>query len=206
MESIVQPKNIIFDIGNVLVKWAPKEVVVKLFSNHPDHDDLTFKLFKSPTWFDLNKGKLTEAEAVQIYNQKLGVPLKKLQELMHEVKESLTPMEGSFELLEDLYQAKISLYSITDNVHEIVTFLKNKYTFFDKFKGIAISAELGVLKPAKEIYNHLLQTYNLRPEESIFFDDIQKNVDGAKNVGMQATLFTTALTCREELINQGFIF
>lgn len=202
----MKPKNIVFDIGNVLVKWAPKEVVVRLFPDYPDHDDLTLKLFKSPSWFDLNKGKLTEAEVIQTYGQQLGISISKLNELMDEIKESLTPMEGSFDLLEELCQAKIPLYSITDNVHEIVTFLKKRYTFFDKFIGVVVSADIGVLKPAKEIYQHLLITYHLKPEESIFFDDVQINVEGAQNVGMLGVQFTTAEACREELKNQGFVF
>ncbi len=202
----MKPKNIVFDIGNVLVKWAPKEVVIRLFPDYSDHDDLTLKFFKSPAWFDLNKGKLTEAEVVQIYHQQLGISVSKLNELMFEVKESLTPMEGSFDLLEKLYQAKIPLYSITDNVHEIVAFLKKRYTFFDKFIGVVVSADLGVLKPAKEIYHHLLKTYDLNPKESIFFDDVQINVNGAQNVGMLGVQFTTAEACRIELKNQGFIF
>ena len=196
-------KNIVLDIGNVLVKWSPQSIIAKVFNDGQDAEKVFLSIFKAPTWYDLNLGKITENEAIHIYNQKLGIPLHQAEEFMHEVKESLTPVEGSFELLDELEQAGFPIYSITDNVREIINFLKTKYTFIDKFRGMAVSAELGVLKPDEKIYRYLLDQYNLCPEDSIFLDDLLPNVEGARNVGMQGIHFTTAAACREDLKKFG---
>ncbi len=200
-------KNIVFDIGNVMVKWAPQDVVATLFPESNDPDKLSDSLFKSQIWYDLNLGNITEKEAIAIYATTFGIEVTRLEKLMCMIKESLTPLAGSFELLDKLYKSGFPLFSITDNVKEIVLYLKTKYDFWSKFKGVVISADISVLKPDPKIYKHLIEKYNLLPEECIFFDDLSINVEGAKKVGMNAIQFTTALQCEKDLRDKfGFIF
>ena len=46
-----------------------------------------------------------------------------------------------------------------------------------------------MLKPSEEIYKYLLNKYKLKAEECLFIDDIEKNIEGAKKVGMKAEIF-----------------
>lgn len=62
--------------------------------------------------------------------------------------------------------------------------------FKSLFDEIVISSEVGITKPDKEIYLHTLQKINSKPEESLFVDDSQTNVDGAINVGINGFLYT----------------
>jgi putative hydrolase of the HAD superfamily len=197
-------KNIVFDIGNVLVRWSPYNIMATVFNNESDLTGLAQKFFKSSIFYDLNLGKVTEEEAISLYSRELDLPHHIVKKIFTVGKESLTPLEGSFELLEDAYQAGIPLYSITDNVREIVTHLKERYSFFDKFKGAVISAEVGILKPSARIFHRLIDTYSLVPEETVFIDDVQANVEGAEKVGMKGIQFTDAANCRQELISLGF--
>jgi len=192
-------KNVVFDIGNVLLRYAPEEVVRLAFPQELFPEDLTKSIFKSQIWYDLNLGKITEKQAIRQYHRKLSIPVVKLEELMSAVKESLLPLEGSLELLDELYRKEITLYSITDNVKEIIKYLKGKYTFFNVFSGMSISAEIGVLKPAAKIYNHLIENYNLDPQETVFLDDLKANVEGAESIGMKGIHFNNAAQARKEL-------
>ena len=196
-------KNIVFDVGNVLIKWSPQDIVRNFFKPEPSSDELMLKLFKSSVWFDLNLGKLTEKEAIQIYKKQLNIPQKTLEDLMLAVRESLVPLEGSIELLEEIYDQGFPLYSITDNVIEIVSFLKAKYAFFEKFSGIVVSGEIGALKPSPLPYQTLIKSYSLVPEETLFIDDLDKNVQGAKAVGLQGMQFMNAAHCRLDLRDLG---
>lgn len=195
----MQVNNVIFDIGNVLVRWSPLDVVKNFFPDDDSHQELTLKLFKSPVWFDLNLGKLTENEAIEIYSQQFNLPKAQFDELMMAVKQSLVPLEGSIELLEELHRKNVHLYSITDNIKEIMHYLKSRYDFLNKFKGIVVSAEVGVLKPSPVIYQQLIDNHDLKPAESVFIDDLEKNVQGAKDVGLHAIQFTNAERCRQDL-------
>ena len=71
-------KNIVFDVGNFLVKWAPEEITARAFPDEPFPIELSQRIFKSQIWNDLNLGKLTEAESVKIYNQQLDLPVEAL--------------------------------------------------------------------------------------------------------------------------------
>jgi putative hydrolase of the HAD superfamily len=198
-------KNIVFDVGNVLVKWAPDEITAKAFPGEPSPENLSQRIFKSPIWYDLNLGRLSEVESIKLYNQQLGISIGELEKMMDIVKDSLTPVEGSFELLEEVYRLGIPLYSITDNIKEIVSFLRTKYNFFDKFIGVVVSADIGILKPSEKIYQHLLDQYQLVPGHTVFIDDLFANVEGARRVGMQGIRFSDAAACRDELKRLGVV-
>lgn len=199
----MQASNLIFDVGNVLIRWSPLEIVKSFFPLEQNPHDLAVKIFKSQIWFDLNLGKLTEKEAILVYSQHLDLPASTVEALMAAVRESLIPLDGSFELLDELYHQGIPLYSITDNIVEIIDYLKKRYNFFDKFKGVVVSGEIGVLKPSPIIYQTLLDTYNLTPQECIFIDDLEKNILGAKEVGIHGIVFSDAQQCRQELRRLG---
>lgn len=188
--------NIVFDIGNVLVRWEPLKVIQRVF---PNVDAQALFQAMRPIWLDLNLGKLTEEEAVQQYENLLNFPKEKFQQLMLGFKESQIPIEGSLELLKELKQLGYSLFSITDNIHEIMVYHRQHSTFPEYFKDIIVSADLGVLKPDPKIYQNLLDKHQLKAEECVFFDDLLTNVEGAKAVGMHAFLFTDTATCRKDL-------
>lgn len=196
-------KAVVFDVGNVLVRWEPRKVIQSLF---PDRDPASvFQDMRAP-WIDLNLGKITEEEAIVRLQKLLDVPQPLVDELIDCLKTSQTPIPGSIELLDSLYAAGIPLYCITDNIKEIIEYHRKHSKFLSYFKGVAVSATVGVLKPDARIYKYLLDTYKLNPAELVFFDDLQENVAGAIAVGMQSFQFTDAKACENKLMDLGLIF
>ncbi len=196
-------KNIVFDIGNVLVRWDPLPVVINFFPEEQFPENLTTTIFKSKIWYDLNLGKLTETDAIKLYSKELKIAEDKLQDLINSIKESLVPIDGSFELLNELYMLKFPLYCITDNIRELIVFLKNKYDFLTKFSDIVVSAELGVLKPNPLMYQKLINSHGFIPSETVFIDDLLPNIQGAIDLGWHGILFTNSKDCRLKLQNLG---
>ncbi len=193
-------KNIVFDIGNVLVKWAPHELIKSVF---PDRDPEAFLKQIRPAWIDLNLGKISEAQAIILYHKQLNLSKDELQCFMNEVRKNQTFIPGSIELLQKLYNLGFPLYSITDNIKEIMDYHKANSNFLQYFKGIISSSDVGILKPDKRIFQCLLDKYQLTAAESIFIDDLVQNVEGAKSVGMQAFQFIDAKSCEDELNKFG---
>ena len=91
----------------------------------------------------------------------------------------------------------------TDNVVEIVEYLKNTYEFWPLFDGAVVSAELGMLKPQPEIYQALLSENNLKASETVFIDDMPYNVKGAEAVGISGIQFVDAEQCQNALQRLG---
>lgn len=193
-------KNVVFDVGNVLVRWAPLDAIQSVF---PEHEARQLFEQMRPAWIDLNLGKVTEKEAILSYQSQLKISEKQLVQLMHKLKVSQTPIPGSLELLKKLSASQIPLYSITDNVQEIIEYHRTHSNFLSYFRGMVASCDVGVLKPNEKIYKILLEKYALDPAQSVFIDDITVNVEGALAVGMHAFQFTDAKNCEEQLIALG---
>lgn len=202
-------RNVVFDVGNVFVRWSPAEVVercFKLVRGQPENARRSGELFTSPVWLALNRGELTWDEAQAAYCDEHGLSEDESRDLFFHVMDHLHPVEGTETLARRLKAAGFRIFAITDNVHEMVRHLKARHGFWDLFEGAAISAELGVLKPDPRIYAHLLETFGLTPHESVFLDDVPANVEGARNAGMQAVVFSTSAACEQDLRGLGLAF
>ncbi len=188
-------KNIVFDVGNVLVRWDPLSITHHVFGQNESALQLMQAIFKSQTWLDLNLGIINESEAIERYQQALNIEVARLEYLLQVVKESLSPISDSVALLERLHHKQFELYALTDNTHAIMAYLKKRYHYWPLFKGIVVSAEVGHLKPSPQIYHYLLDNYQLKASETVFIDDVKQNVEGAKAVGIQAIQFTNTEQC-----------
>lgn len=196
-------KNVVFDVGNVLVKWDPLSILQTAFPDAADLNSLLQSIFRNNIWYDLNLGKCSELEAIDKYHKALNLEKDSLANLLTIAKNSLTPLEETLSIVKRLHQAKFPLYIITDNIHEFMSYLKQRYHFWDMFRGIVVSAEIGHLKPSPFIYQYLLETYQLKPEETVFFDDVKNNVEGAKAVNMFSFQFVGAEKCLKDLKELG---
>jgi putative hydrolase of the HAD superfamily len=95
--------------------------------------------------------------------------------------------------MEDLVKAlaakhQVVILSNTNDAHW--RFLTGKYDILKVPKAVYTSFELGIAKPAAEIYLHVLKAEHRQPEEAIFIDDKPVNVEGARAVGMHGIHFT----------------
>lgn len=202
---MTQPKikNIVFDVGNVIVRWAPLDITRLTFVEREDHEQLAKAIFQSQTWADLNKGRISETEAKAEYQQRLGLSEQECEQLFYYVKQTQRLIAGSSELIQRVKSAGYGVYALTDNVHEIVSYLKSTYSFWPLFDGAIVSADVGMLKPQPEIYHSLLSKFELIAAETVFIDDMLYNVEGATSVGMHAIQFENAAQCEKELISLG---
>lgn len=182
-------QNIVFDVGNVILQWDPVSIVKNVFPDFVNFSYLVDKLFFSETWIALNEGKISEKEVINIYQSDLNLDIWQLEKLMKYVKESLIPIENSIDLIIKLHEANYKLYILTNNTMEIMSYLKEKYDFWNLFCGIVVSSDIRMRKPLYLIYKYLLDRYSLIPEETIFIDDLEPNIKSAELLHMNTILF-----------------
>lgn len=199
-------RNVVFDVGNVIVRWSPLEIVRLTFGDNADHESITRKIFQSDIWLDLNKGLFTEEQTKVRYQKALGLSAEDSEKLFYYVKQTFIPLYGSYDLIQRVKQAGYGVYALTDNVHEFVAFLKETQNFWPLFDGEIVSAEVGLLKPQPEIYQALLDRYGLEACETVFLDDMPHNVKGAQDVGIAAIQFENASQAEKELKQLGVVF
>lgn len=197
-------KNVVFDVGNVIVRWAPLEIARLTFGDIDDLEPRARSIFQSAIWLDLNKGFLSESEAKLRYQRELNLSPLECDRLFYYVKQTQILLHGSVELIKRVKRSGYGVYALTDNVVEIVEYLKKTYEFWPLFDGAAVSAELGMLKPQPEIYQALLSENNLKASETVFIDDMPYNVKGAEAVGIAGIQFVDAEQCQNALLRLGF--
>src|SRR5262245_22750751 len=160
--------NVVFDVGNVLVRWSPIEIMRASFLSDPagerDVEAWAARFFDHELWLRLNRGHFTEAEAQILFARELGMSSSQVSAVFQHVKDTQIAVPGALEILQRLHRAGYPLYSLTNNNHEIVAYLRERYDFWQYFRGVVVSAEVGLLKPESAIYHRLLSDYNLEAE------------------------------------------
>ncbi|HVJ48848.1 HAD-IA family hydrolase [Desulfitobacterium sp.] len=117
----------------------------------------------------------------------------------------LTPKEDVVEVLNELKYSGYKLFYLS-NFH-LLAFedVFKRYDFFSNFEGGIVSYKEKLMKPEKDIYEKLINSYEINPNESIFIDDTKENIEGALKLGFQTILFTTSLELREKLIRYNVL-
>lgn len=192
--------NIIFDIGNVLLSFNPKEYLKGKITEEKI-EDLYREIFQSEEWVMLDRGTITENEAINKIidrNSKYGDDIKLVFEDWYNI---LKPIEETIEILKDLKNNGYKIFYLS-NFHDLAfKDVRRKNNFFELFDGGVVSYEEKLIKPEEEIYKLILKRYNLIAEESIFIDDTKLNIEGAEKLSINTLLFETPEKLRSDLKN-----
>lgn len=182
-------KNIIFDFGNVIMNYSPDEILNHYELSPADHDLLKKTIFESKEWNEIDAGKISEKEATEIFMDRVPDRLKrKVKQVMATWPENVDFYEPVFNYMEKLRQNGYKIYGLSNTGMQFANFVKNSEMgiYFD---GYVFSAQEKLMKPDRRIYEKLIARYMLKPEESLFIDDLKANTDEAKKLGMQAFTF-----------------
>ncbi|MBR6785194.1 MAG: HAD family phosphatase [Clostridia bacterium] len=177
-------KNIIFDMGGVLIDYNPEKTLYGMFDKETA-DILLKEIFRNPVWSDKDRGIIAPAEIMQ--NAKSNIPeevFEKVCEMVDNFYPYMPPFEKMYGLVETLKSKGFGIYLLSNaspDFHE----RRSGIPALSLFDGVIISADYKLLKPEKEIYEKLYETFSLKPEECFFIDDVQANIDGAAATGMQ---------------------
>lgn len=176
-------KNIIFDMGGVLIDYAPEKIAYKYFDK--ETADIALKeLFRNQIWSDHDRGIITPEETMEVIKDKIPAhALGEIEKMVYNYYPYMPPFEKMYDVVKTLKENGYGIYLLSNAAKD---FYDNKKDIpaLALFDGYLISADYKLLKPEKEIYYALFERFNLKPEECYFIDDVQKNIDGARAVGM----------------------
>jgi putative hydrolase of the HAD superfamily len=96
-----------------------------------------------------------------------------------------------FEWITELRQAGVRTGILSNLPRPLGERLRALPGFLDPFDQVTFSYELGFIKPEREIYEHALRGLGVTPEEALFIDDREENIEGARAVGLHTVLYTT---------------
>ena len=188
-------RHVVFDMGNVLIRWSPRTIIARLGVCEEDAALLLREVFGNVEWVSMDHGTVSQEEGCARICRRLP---ERLHEAAHACvfdwwKPPLEPMPGIAELARELKAMGYHIYlcsNATSTLHEYFGLIPGS----ECFDGLIVSADLKHLKPSHEIFEALFETFGLKPEECFFIDDSPLNVDGAHAVGMPAVLFRGDVT------------
>jgi 2-haloacid dehalogenase len=198
-------RAVIFDVGGVLIEWNPKYLYLKLLE-----DEAAIDAFLKEIGFDawnlaLDAGGRWEPAIAELVAQ---FPHRK--ELIeaadlrwHEMLPGEIP--GTVAVLTRLAEAGVPLYAITNFSSEKFVEAKKRWPFFSLFRDIVVSGDERLLKPEAAIFHLCLQRNGLKAEDCVFVDDVARNIDGARAVGIDAILFENAGQLERDLQARGIL-
>lgn len=178
-------KNIVFDFGGVLMDWDPRY----FFRNYFNDDEKMEYFLKNIAVDEWN----IEQDRGRTLKEGTEILVKQHPEWEKEIRayyDNWTTMLRSdipknVEILKQL-QGKYNLYGLTNWSEETFPYALENYEFFKIFEGkIVVSGTEKLIKPDKEIFEVLLNRYDLKAEECIFIDDNAKNIETAKRLGFE---------------------
>ena len=177
-------KNIIFDLGNVLVKYSP-ENFLKKYIKEKNQEAFITNIFKSKEWLELDRGTLSYEDAVEIFSKRVPEEKENIERLFREnISSCISPIEENVEIMRNLKKNGYSVYILSNFHQPAFEYIKENWDFISEFDGDVISCYYHYIKPEKAIYETILNKYNLVPSETIFFDDVEANINGAKEVNI----------------------
>lgn len=182
-------KNILFDMGNVLIHFDRRVFLNRLDVSEEDKQLLMREVFLSVEWVQMDRGTLAEPEAEIRMCQRLP---KHLHNAVHALvslwDEPMLPIAGMAELVEELKHHGYGIYLLSNasvRQHEYWSKIPG-WQFFD---GKVISADEKVMKPHPDYYRTALERFSLVPEECFFIDDVPANIEGALYCGISGAVF-----------------
>lgn len=191
--------NLVFDLGGVVVRWDPEAIIASVFKEEKDRARVRDAVFSHADWLELDRGTLGRDEAIERAAQRSRIPVADITRLLHAVPPSLAVFPDTVALLRRLKAEGYPLYCLSNMHFASIEYLEQKETFWDLFDGRVISCRLQLCKPEAGIYEHLLRTYGLKAAQTIFIDDVQKNLDAAARLGIRTIKFENAAQCEREL-------
>mgnify|MGYP000675223590 CR=1 FL=1 len=199
MKNFCEIKNVVFDLGGVLLEWNPEKIVAQAFDNPSTGNLIMREIFLHPDWLKFDGGELTESQAIRFFAQKTGRSEEDIEKLMNVYRNSLSPFPESIDFFYELKKEKFKLFCAS-NIHpSIFRKLTKSHQFLKEFDGVLVSGKIGILKPNPAFYKHLIDAYALSPQETVFIDDKPENVDAAVLLGMHGIVFNTVKNCRRRL-------
>jgi len=192
-------KNIVFDLGGVLIDWNPRHLYRKIFTNEEEMEWFLSEICTYDWNMQQDGGKLFSVATSELiekypgYKDKIALYYGRWEEMLGGT------IDDTVKIFHELKTAGMPLYALTNWSHEAFPVAYARYDFMKEFNGIVVSGFEKLLKPDHAIYKVLIDRYGINPEESVYIDDNKANADAAAEIGFKSIHFISSDHLRTEL-------
>lgn len=182
-------KNIIFDIGNVLVNFRWKEYLIEKGFDEDTLKRVIKASVASPYWEEFDRGVLTEEETINAFISIDPGIEKELRMAYESIEGMLTKRDFAIPLVKGLKEAGYGVYYLSNYSKKAYDECGDTIDFMEYMDGGILSFKEHVIKPDPEIYKRLLSRYGLIANECVFIDDTEKNIIAARELDFHGIVY-----------------
>lgn len=196
-------KNIIFDIGNVLVGFTWKEFYAGFGYEGEMLERLAAATVRSSMWDEVDRGVLSDEELVEGFIRNDPALERDLRLIFRDIHGMITKFEYAVPWVKSLRDAGYRCYYLSNFSRKVHADCGEALGFLEYMNGGIFSYRDRLIKPDAEIYELLLARYGLEAEECVFMDDTKKNLLPAEKLGIHTILFQDREQAVSELEKLG---
>ena len=188
---MISYKNILFDMGNVLVTYNPEWVIRHYTEDEELIREVKNIVFHSQEWLLLDAGLIEEEKAERNWMERLSSD--KAREIAHLSFQNwhlynMKVIPGTAEMIRALKENGKEIYLLSNASMRLLSIYKEVIPAVECFSGIFYSAAHKCVKPQDIIYERFLKEYSLKPSDCFFIDDLEENISAAKAVGISGAV------------------
>ena len=193
-------KNIILDVGKVLVEWEPEDAMKQL-----GFDDKTVKAVadatvNTPVWLETDRGVWSDEQILAAFHEKAPEYKAQINQFWEHLELAVKQFPYTKEWISGMKKQGLCVYILSN--YGDLTYRRTKdnaLDFLPLTDGAIFSYTVKQIKPDLEIYETLLNQYKLKPDECVFIDDRMENIEGAEKAGIHGICFETIGQVKEDL-------
>jgi len=194
MNTNTKYKNIIFDLGGVLINWNPRQLIQEILkdenaSKYKVSPDDLMEMYRSSRWNDFDRGTISKENLIEYFSKTYKINADFFHIFYKKIYKHLFPLSEGLKLLNKIKSKGYKTYVLSNFSQDLFETVSPTYDFLDSFDGAIISYKVKTVKPEPEIYQLLLKNYNLKADECLFLDDKEENILGAKVLGIDGILY-----------------
>ena len=199
------PKAVIWDFGNVIVRWNPRTLYSKIFPDPVECDRFLAEVCTLAWHTPTDCGVTFADNCAQLIAQH---PHHEAEILAwhHRWDEMFSgPIAETEAAIEALHAKGVPQYGLSNISHETLDSTLAMSPAFGRLAGVIASGLEGVMKPDPQIYRLTCERFGMAPADILFVDDSARNIDAARAFGLHAHHFTDPGALRPTLEAHGLL-
>lgn len=189
-------KNLIFDVGNVLIEYRWHQMLLDYGLSKEEAAIAGSLFFEHETWKELDLGNMPVEDVIVLYEKQLPQYAGLIRWFLTHLELMPIPRPDVWKKVHALKEKGYKIYLLSNYNEDFFRVHTQGAAFLEDIDGKVVSYEIHKIKPYPEIYQYLLDKYDLNPQECVFFDDRPENTQTAEELGMK----TYTITSKEYLL------
>jgi FMN phosphatase YigB (HAD superfamily) len=200
-----RPSAVLFDVGNVIVRWDPRTLYSKIFPDPKELDFFLSEVCTSEWHVQVDVGR-TFAENIAELKPKFPQYAAAIEAWWSRWPEMFSGnIAQTEEAIEALYAMGVPLYALTNMSNEAWPVVQAMSPVFERFRDTIVSGFEKIKKPDRRIFDLVCERSGLQPADFLFVDDHEPNIDAAKRLGFHVHFFDDPNALEPALKSYGLL-